>query len=704
MAYFYDIECTANYFSVVFERLEPIQDDEFVSTFEVFADTNDLYALIVFLNNVNTDILISYNGSDYDDLFLQWIRLNYRRLTDPIKANNELKRVNDMLIHSDYHFDFNKKLRNSLYRNPLPFTSLDLQKLHRLDYMRVSLKKVMVALKIDNILEFHPTEANKSNIKEIKTKLKYYTSEKLALVAMQTHSDRAMISKYNSLSNFEKFVLDCDLPHIRVYNHSDVNALRVFYEKSKDELRLRIGMANNFGIPINEVLSLSRSAAAEKLLIKFYKDISGLKEKDFTNTYTITDLFKLGDIIDKSIEFKSATLKKLKYKLDETMVDESTKIDETIIFDGTSYTIKSGGLHSKDSPGIFKSTASIVIQDADVTSYYPRIIINNKVCPRHLEADYFINMLENVITKRVEAKNKYKTLLKQGEHNEELYVTNNGLKIVINAIFGKLGQVEQWLYDLQALLKVTINGQLYLLSLIEMLHYEGIHTISANTDGIVCSISRNKLIDYNRVCKEWEDKYGFNLEYTPYDIYARRDVTNYITIIDKTKGDTTGNIKTKGIFTPKIDFTKGYKHPIVAKAVYEYIVNNTPIETTIRDCDDILDFCISVNSSSVFEMISYDPYNDMKKEKHQKTNRYFASTKGVILYKEYIEPKTVRLASGKFIIKDKIAVFKNSSVEIINNVTDRNPKNYKVNYPVYIREARIIIRQMEVLQQSLNLF
>ena len=700
MTLFYDIECVSNYFSCVFHEL----DTDRVFEFEVYKEDNDLYALVNFIQNENIEILISYNGTNYDDLFLQWIRLNYRRLTDPIKANNELKAINDKLISPDYYFDFHRSLKGSLYRNPLPYTALDLQRLHRLDYSRTSLKKVMVALKMDNILEFEPVDASYDNINEIRELLKLYTSTELALIAMDMSSNGKIIDQYNKLGNFGRYVLDSDVKKMREYNHSDVVALELFYLKSKEELKLRIGMANNFGIPINSVLSLSRSAAAEKLLIKFYADISGLKPKEFTKTYTLSEQFKLFTIIDPIIEFKSTTLKALLLKLKSMNIDETSEIKETIAFDGILYDIGKGGLHSQDSPSIFFTNEGYIIQDADVTSYYPQMIINNDICPRHLVPEYFIEMLKNVIKERVIAKKEFKRLLKTGIHDDTLDVINNGLKIVINAIFGKLGQVGSWLYDLQALLGVTLNGQLYLLSLIEMLQYEGIHALSANTDGVVCKIPIGKEDDYYRVCNEWEKKYSLNLEYTPYDKYARLNVNNYITIIDKAKKDQTGNIKTKGSFTPDISFTKGYKHPIVPKAIYNYIVHDTPIEDTIMNADDILDFCISVNSNSTFKMISFDPFNAMKETIHQKTNRYFASTKGILLYKVYKEPKTVKLASGKTVIKTKISVFSSSSVEIINKVGSRNPKDYKVNYPIYLREARSIIREMEVLQQSLKLF
>lgn len=52
--------------------------------------------------------------------------------------------------------------------------------------------------------------------------------------------------------------------------------------------------------------------------------------------------------------------------------------------------------------------------------------------------------------------------------------------------------------------QVTINGQLFLLMLIEKLELAGIHVISANTDGIVSIIPNDKFELYCNLCHEWE--------------------------------------------------------------------------------------------------------------------------------------------------------------------------------------------------------
>lgn len=59
-----------------------------------------------------------------------------------------------------------------------------------------------------------------------------------------------------------------------------------------------------------------------------------------------------------------------------------------------------------------------------------------------------------------------------------------------------------FLYDRFAQLQVTINGQLMTMTLVEELELNGIHVISANTDGIVIKLPKDKLEVFNDITKD----------------------------------------------------------------------------------------------------------------------------------------------------------------------------------------------------------
>ncbi len=81
-----------------------------------------------------------------------------------------------------------------------------------------------------------------------------------------------------------------------------------------------------------------------------------------------------------------------------------------------------------------------------------------------------------------------------------------------------------WLYDPLCALRITINGQLYLLMLVEALVKNGFKVISANTDGLITLVPKVRSELYKNICSEWEKKTNFDLEYTYYKKYIRRDV------------------------------------------------------------------------------------------------------------------------------------------------------------------------------------
>ena len=132
------------------------------------------------------------------------------------------------------------------------------------------------------------------------------------------------------------------------------------------------------------------------------------------------------------------------------------------------------------------------------------------------------------------------------------------LKIVVNAIFGKLGDENGPLLDLKALYATTINGQLYLLKLIEMLSIKGFQNVSANTDGIITEIPIERYDEFVSICKEWEALFNFQLEFTKYHKYVCYAVNDYIAIkdsyVDTLNED---DIKKKGLFLTDIAVDKG---------------------------------------------------------------------------------------------------------------------------------------------------
>lgn len=373
---------------------------------------------------------------------------------------------------------------------------------------------------------------------------------------------------------------------------------------------------------------------------------------------------------------------------------EKGEFERTFTYAGTSYTLATGGLHSNEIPAIYVADDKQTIVDRDVTSYYPNLIRSLKVCQKHLNPKAWFRIADTIVDERTEhkhlAKDKSLSLILQIKH----FTAAACLKIVANAgIFGKMGSEKSFLCDKKAMYKVTINGQLFLLMLIERLEDAGIHVISANTDGIVTIVPKGLEETADNICHWWEKHLGLELEFTSYSKYITEGVNSYLTV------KTDGKKKFKGRMNPKMyleDLSKGYNSPIVAKAVTEYFINGTPVMETLRNSKSILDFCRTQNVNRKY-YIEYTHVVDHKMvvEEVQRNTRFYVSLTGGSLMKVEIlgwdennQPKL-----------KKSSLCAGQRVTVCNLVEDKDISELNINYLYYYNECMAII---EPIEQSRN--
>jgi hypothetical protein len=244
--------------------------------------------------------------------------------------------------------------------------------------------------------------------------------------------------------------------------------------------------------------------------------------------------------------------------------------DHKVIIGQGVYRMGIGGLHSSETKQAVHADQDYVLADRDVASYYPAIILNNRLAPEHM-GDAFLDVYRGIVEKRLAAKHAGNK------------VVADSLKIVINGSFGKLGSMWSTLYSPNLLIQVTLTGQLALLMLIERLESRGIRVLSANTDGIVIKCHKSKVEWMHSIVWDWERNTGFDTEETEYQSLYSRDVNNYIAI----KPD--GKVKTKGAYAYP-GLAKNPQNLICTRAVIEHLTKGTPLSKTIRESTDIREF------------------------------------------------------------------------------------------------------------------
>lgn len=248
--------------------------------------------------------------------------------------------------------------------------------------------------------------------------------------------------------------------------------------------------------------------------------------------------------------------------------------EHTVNIANGKYQMGIGGLHSTEKRMCHTADENYFIADTDVTSYYPRLIINAGIFPSNLGRD-FISVFSSIVNQRVAAK------------KAENSVVAECLKIVVNGTFGKLGSKYSIMYAPNLMIQVTITGQLSLLMLIEAFELAGIEVLSANTDGIVVKCHRSKEALFNSIVRAWEKHTGFDTEEVRYKGVYSRDVNNYFAVYEKPQKKK--QFKLKGVYSetaPK----KNAVNEICIDAATAFMATGADITTTIRSCTKLQKF------------------------------------------------------------------------------------------------------------------
>lgn len=704
----YDIEVTRNYFGVCFVDLNhylevfkdcvddkqeaiPLIDKLSVTEiknrlatvkryrFSIFEDDDsELYPLLNWLQ-YEADYF-GYNNNKYDRLMLSALLMYYNQFDKPSKLIEFLYDTSQRIIrNSDNDVLWQDNFTNMLMKNRLNFRDLDLFQIFRLDHFHKSLKQTSINIKWYNLLEYHMPP-----ISELDVDYYYRLTENRGL----------SIEQLNRLyrNSFERYLHPSWKKEMEEYNDNDVFICCELVRMNQEEIRLRYMISKEYEI---NVLSASRSTIADKVIVKLYSKFTGLHPKRFIDTKTIRRKIEVSEILSDKIQFLSPQLNDLLQSLRSLVLrGEKGEFERTFTYAGTSYTLATGGLHSNEIPAIYVADDKQTIVDRDVTSYYPNLIRSLKVCQKHLNPKAWFRIADTIVDERTEhkhlAKDKSLSLILQIKH----FTAAACLKIVANAgIFGKMGSEKSFLCDKKAMYKVTINGQLFLLMLIERLEDAGIHVISANTDGIVTIVPKGLEETADNICHWWEKHLGLELEFTSYSKYITEGVNSYLTV------KTDGKKKFKGRMNPKMyleDLSKGYNSPIVAKAVTEYFINGTPVMETLRNSKSILDFCRTQNVNRKY-YIEYTHVVDHKMvvEEVQRNTRFYVSLTGGSLMKvevlgwdENNQPKL-----------KKSSLCAGQRVTVCNLVEDKDISELNINYLYYYNECMAII---EPIEQSRN--
>ena len=658
-------------------------------------DNSQHLPLVAFLNNLaynpTTKVynwLYGFNSNSYDKLMVACF-LMYSGICKTTKelCKKLYETSKQIISFQDDREAFNHDYyMQSLVKYQLPYKDIDVMRIFALNkvgaiindkgekvYYGKSLKQTSINIKWYELLEYELPPISEVDEHIYQNINKYSGLSLTELNATIDKWDRYMIPEYEADTMY--------------YNRNDVFILCEITRLYADEIRLRYNISRSYEI---DVMNSSRSDVANKLFIKFYSEFSGLRPEQWRNKHTDRTIMSFKRVIFDNVKFKTKKLQDFLTYIKGISITSLGKdsFKESITINKLTYTMATGGLHSEDPPRELRSRINYIdgipslkgnvwdsiTEDSyiyvhwDITSFYPSLMGNYKIAPEHMDAGVFAKLVLWLRDTRISAKHSSEEII-DGIPKE---ILAQALKIVINSIYGKMGQEKSDICDRLAVLKVTINGQLFILMLCEELELNNIEVISANTDGIVVKLYKRDKAKFDEIATRWQSDTKLSADSDEYKSYINRDINNYFA------EDLKGKIEYKGDYNPNIykeDLSKGYSMPIVTKAVINYFTKDIPVLETLYNEKDILAFCTTQNIGRKFHIEYYVGSNKILM---QRQIRYYASKSGGNLFKVDEEGKLNNLCDGY-------------QVKVLNSLDDNPIENRDIDYQYYYVQALKLI-------------
>lgn len=178
---------------------------------------------------------------------------------------------------------------------------------------------------------------------------------------------------------------------------------------------------------------------------------------------------------------------------------------------------------------------------------------------------------------------------------------NKDYKLILNSTYGALKSEYSPSYDPLMANNICVNGQLLLLTLLEMADdflqmnlHKSVEVVNVNTDGVYLWFANEELRkQFDVYVNQWSNLTNLPMEYEEYACIHQRDVNNYIMY------DADKHAKGKGILKLKSPLDNDL--PILSEAIRNFFIHDIPIEHTVNSCDEMIKFQIVYKVSSAYK-------------------------------------------------------------------------------------------------------
>lgn len=614
--YVMDYETLKNCFIAVYEDVKSDNKEIFVC----HESRNDIFDLITFLehNIAYNEWHISFNGLAFDAQITQHIIKNKQMLL----ASN-----GDKIARFLYHKA--QDVINRQNRGEFPEFKPKQIKINQIDLFK---------------LNHWDNPAKRSSLKWIQ-----YTMDWTNIVDMPIHHTKEITAE--------------EVDTVISYCINDVKSTKAILMLSKSQIDLRKNLTMEYNI---DLFSASEPRISKELFLHFLSEKTGYKKWDLKELRTYRRLIKFEDIILPYTKFETATFQNLLNKFRQIELDPMfTKggFKYSVQYKGVKTDFGLGGVHGAKTSGVYESDDEMVIMSSDVVSYYPNLAIRNKWAPYHLPKAEFCELYEWFFDER-------KKISKKDPKN---YV----YKIILNSTYGLSNDENSFLYDPEFTMRITINGQLSLMMLYEMICEEipDVIPLMQNTDGLETMIPRKYYDKYMDICERWQKLTNLQLEHDTYSKIVLGDVNNYIAITERKKVDKevyeelkkkvpydiyeeiNGEYffkatKSKGRFEfSNLALHKNKSFLIIPKAIFMYFVHGIKPEDYFLTENNIFDYCGGVKIKGNWEFVEHLVDNGTYIKKNlQDTLRYYISKTGSKVIKQNrADNREIQIEAGRWL-------------------------------------------------------
>lgn len=229
---------------------------------------------------------------------------------------------------------------------------------------------------------------------------------------------------------------------------------------------------------------------------------------------------------------------------------------------GNTMTFGFGGLHGVNDK--YKIASDVL--HIDVASMYPNLIINLDILGEYTQK------YKDMLNRRIELKH---SKLPEDQAMQE------ALKLILNSIYGLLGNKYSALYNFGGMRLVCFKGMEAIYNLAQRLSdYGTIYQV--NTDGVYFKPNQE---GWSEVVDAFEEEFCLDLDRDPYDKLIQRDVNNYIAVEKMGRDWSDSKVKVKGTLKTHSNdwFYANNNFSIVTKAVIEKLVFDKDILDTVSE-------------------------------------------------------------------------------------------------------------------------